>query len=489
MLRRLIPLVALAAGPALAAAPEKADWAAQPGEEVRDEYPPLALEMNMKGKVVLTCALSDRNVAQDCKVEMEAPAGLGFGQAAIRMSEGFRFRPGAAGKPDDREVRIPINFEPDSRPAPSKPNLPEASPDALDLARRFIELRGDRRAMTSSRLSALSRIKIPDPTNQVTLAAREAVVVASGETVVRISEDRARLYGASLSTPHLQQLNTYLSGPSEQRFAVNSMRRRDRAIYLSRDYYRQAARRTFCQSIGCIPLPEAPPEPLWVERPTAKQITARVPAPISIMGLAGGADLECRPDSAGMLKACRVLREGPEKVGFGEMALALSAYYRAPAGETRPLVFRVATPGLAEVSSTLPPPPSRALALARRGVELERLVDKIDRGGDAEIEAILKAPWPGAGPGVVEAARSALKTSQAQAIPKVVDTLAADNAAQFSEAELEAHVAYLESPAYQALADLELRMASTLEGILEYEAEVGRDRAKQLFCEEHTCPK
>ena len=48
-----------------------------------------------------------------------------------------------------------------------------------------------------------------------------------------------------------------------------------------------------------------------------------------------------------MTKACRVLREGPEKVGLGEMALALSAYYRAPAGETRPLVFRVATPGLA----------------------------------------------------------------------------------------------------------------------------------------------
>ncbi len=74
-------------------------------------YPPGAQSMHREGRAVLRCHVTAQGAVDSCVVVSEDPPGLGFGEAALRMSCLFKFKPKTvAGQPVDSEATIPIRF-------------------------------------------------------------------------------------------------------------------------------------------------------------------------------------------------------------------------------------------------------------------------------------------------------------------------------------------------------------------------------------------
>jgi TonB family protein len=120
------------------------DWIETPnGDDFATYFPPVAAMLSLGGRVVMRCQVSTTGTLDDCTITNEAPAGLGFGEAALKISQYFRMKPMsvdgasvAGGK-----INIPIRFAPSEQP-PDDPSASEAeglqpSPKALELARRI----------------------------------------------------------------------------------------------------------------------------------------------------------------------------------------------------------------------------------------------------------------------------------------------------------------------------------------------------------------
>ena len=89
------------------------EWIRKPtGEDVSRHFPAKALDKGVGGRVVLECKVkADRNVG-GCKVVFESPPGFDFGEAAVKLSAGFRLKatPTGARSVVGGVVRIPLSF-------------------------------------------------------------------------------------------------------------------------------------------------------------------------------------------------------------------------------------------------------------------------------------------------------------------------------------------------------------------------------------------
>jgi protein TonB len=82
------------------------------GEDVRRVYPPDALQRGVEGIVMVSCQVTEKGEMAECRVEQEAPAGEGFGDAALKLMPRFLMRPPTRdGVPvAGATVRLPIQF-------------------------------------------------------------------------------------------------------------------------------------------------------------------------------------------------------------------------------------------------------------------------------------------------------------------------------------------------------------------------------------------
>jgi TonB family protein len=90
------------------------DWVRRPtADELSDAYPAQALKTRATGSAIIDCDVQLDGSLSRCVVESEEPNGLGFGEAAVKMSANFRM---TAGAPDFRgarpRVRVPVSFNP-----------------------------------------------------------------------------------------------------------------------------------------------------------------------------------------------------------------------------------------------------------------------------------------------------------------------------------------------------------------------------------------
>lgn len=88
-------------------------WIETPnGADFARHYPRRALERERDGRVVLDCVVAATG-RLGCAVASETPAGWGFGEAALRISESFRMSPMLEnGQPTEGgRVRVPIAFQ------------------------------------------------------------------------------------------------------------------------------------------------------------------------------------------------------------------------------------------------------------------------------------------------------------------------------------------------------------------------------------------
>jgi TonB family protein len=88
---------------------------APPSDDVmQSTYPPQALKDHVAGKVALACRVTAQGRLADCSVLDEAPAGQGFGDAALKLAPQFQMQPMLRdGDPtDDGHIVLPISFGP-----------------------------------------------------------------------------------------------------------------------------------------------------------------------------------------------------------------------------------------------------------------------------------------------------------------------------------------------------------------------------------------
>ncbi|WP_374468372.1 TonB family protein [Phenylobacterium sp.] len=111
-------LAAACAGAAWAAGGKPAEvgapqWVERPtGADIADVYPPQAAAQNLGGLALITCRVNGEGRLERCALLKEDPAGAGFGEAALRLSDRFRMTTTASdgASTAGAEVRIPIRF-------------------------------------------------------------------------------------------------------------------------------------------------------------------------------------------------------------------------------------------------------------------------------------------------------------------------------------------------------------------------------------------
>lgn len=101
-------------------------WAAMPsGSDFARAYPEAAKQAGLAtGRAVLLCDIAAGGRLSACSAESEEPAGMGFGDAALALSGGFRLQPWTVeGLPVvGGKVRAPIRYNaPQPVPAPAAP--------------------------------------------------------------------------------------------------------------------------------------------------------------------------------------------------------------------------------------------------------------------------------------------------------------------------------------------------------------------------------
>lgn len=114
----LIALTATATASAQSEQPafdEYPRWIVRPqGEDFAAFWPPAAMMQHVSGSVSLDCAIAIDTTAA-CTIVQESPTGWGFAEAALAISQTFRFRPAyrdGAPVPGGRyRVRVPFRFE------------------------------------------------------------------------------------------------------------------------------------------------------------------------------------------------------------------------------------------------------------------------------------------------------------------------------------------------------------------------------------------
>ena len=96
-------------------------WITDPQQmNLADAFPPVPLALARSGRAVLDCVVALDTTAA-CDVVDEAPSGMGFGAAALRLSRDWRFTPRMVdGQPQPGRKRVPLNFAlgPDVQAAP-----------------------------------------------------------------------------------------------------------------------------------------------------------------------------------------------------------------------------------------------------------------------------------------------------------------------------------------------------------------------------------
>ena len=508
-------VVALSAEGARAASITEPDWLTLPtGEEVAENYPMLAQRLAIEGLVTLACQVDAKGGLEKCTVMSESPKGVGFGQAAIRMTPKFSMRPQSLnGIPvGDGDVRIPIRFKLPAR-VPQRKTPLRATDLGMPQALRLVDSVGVAGLITNAlRIAgALDLYNADGRSDGISQAARAAASNAMRQAIDAHMDDArleyagafAKVFNEKEMSDHADYMEIY-APIVRSNTAYAAAQARLAAAFT--DTQRAEARAIFCAAQRCDmpgdalriwrradPKDGALDTPVWSTQPSTSSIRREGPAFAIALGVNGVVRLSCKLNKDGQPKGCQVSDEAPAGFGFGVAAIELSSRYRLSSiqlTEVKPDQNVTLRLGFETVRIGAPSAPPAAneenLSLARRFVADDETSIAVRRNVEVTIVGMAKLP-KGADPKLFDAGLVALRSGTALALAKLQENRARAGSTAFSAEQLRAMVAYQDSPSSKAQKDRsEALTAATEEAYVRLGERIAMD-ARELFCREQDC--
>ncbi len=222
----------LPAQPAQAGAPRRTlpvegvitnpDWLAKPtGNDIARYYPRLATVVGVEGRATVHCLVTAAGALADCAVTSEAPKGMRFGEATLKLANVFRMRPMTVdGAPvSGGQINVPVRFQ---LPTPREPAIdtpgaasPPPSPRAMAMARRVSAVMARNWVASWSVTADQLRTSLAplSPEEEVALRAYGKSV---GDQTPLIIDQYTAIYAKSYSETELAGIATFLESPAGQ---------------------------------------------------------------------------------------------------------------------------------------------------------------------------------------------------------------------------------------------------------------------------------
>lgn len=112
---------------------DKPDWVGSPTkQQIMAAFPPEATAAGVKvGVGVVVCRVATQGALIDCAASQEAPAGLGFGRAAVAVAASMRMVPWTKeGRPVvGGQIKVAVRFPPTPKFPPKKSKTPDGDAD------------------------------------------------------------------------------------------------------------------------------------------------------------------------------------------------------------------------------------------------------------------------------------------------------------------------------------------------------------------------
>lgn len=267
-------------------------WVEAPSvAEVEAAYP--ASANGGAGKVVVRCAFDIEGHTTDCAVKSQTPADKGFGLAALALAEHFV----VLHTDDDADILpgviadIPINFR---KPGAGAPRLPEPQ---------------WRTALTAAAAEDL-----------FPLAARDAKVTSGVGTVECLVNGLGGLTDCRVTGEQPDNLGFGAAALEASKPLVISPWSSEGEPF--------AGRRLTVPIRLRLVSPVLRSKPVWISRPSERDLFVLRPTKMGAGQMAGGATLNCVVTATGALNGCTIQNEAPKGYDFGAAVLETAPLFR-----------------------------------------------------------------------------------------------------------------------------------------------------------------
>ncbi|RAK57148.1 hypothetical protein DJ018_04110 [Phenylobacterium deserti] len=240
-----------------------------PVQAMRAQRPPLAKIVNLAGSARLECTVGENGVLTRCEAADEAPKGIGFGAAALRMRGFFKINPvqmaqGGYGK----TTAVIVPFLPEPQPPSTFAAPKPRSEHALQLALAALSTEQDRALQNAWKVEVAERLKaepLPDASPQAQAALIAATATAGEKVGAEMLRHRAAALSQRLTDDELRTAAIFWRSPLGQRLRLS--RSRNQLAYQEMGMHHvwmvhAETGKRLCEALGC----EAALEPAQQQR-------------------------------------------------------------------------------------------------------------------------------------------------------------------------------------------------------------------------------